>query len=333
MDSPLFDKYSALILDQWGVLHDGARPCNEEVIPVLHDLVHKKRKKLAVLSNSSRRSTDTFQHLAEMGFDAGLFHSCVTSGEISHTTIQSKARALGRPVRLVWLTQHADEQREGNAAHAEHGRGFFRQLEQDNVVRLCGVDEADAIFANGTTAIVTGSPTAPAPQTDCMYTGSTTAYENLLTRAAARSLPLLCGNPDLYALSPDGQHLYQAGTIAKRYEELQGKVEYFGKPHREHFDACLQLLGVSREEALHVGDSLLHDIRGANAAGVDSLLVLSGVHAAELADMLARQPADPPELVHHDRTAAAVRELCAKYTAFPTFAVGAFARGQDVIRL
>ena len=31
-----------------------------------------------------------------------------------------------------------------------------------------------------------------------------------------------------------------------------------------------------------VGDSLLHDIAGANAAGIDSILVAGGIHAGEL---------------------------------------------------
>ena len=39
---------------------------------------------------------------------------------------------------------------------------------------------------------------------------------------------------------------------------------------------------VPLSRVLHVGDSLLHDIAGANAAGVDSRFVAGGIHAEEL---------------------------------------------------
>jgi ribonucleotide monophosphatase NagD (HAD superfamily) len=32
----------------------------------------------------------------------------------------------------------------------------------------------------------------------------------------------------------------------------------------------------------HVGDSLEHDIVGANAAGIDSIFVIGGIHAKDL---------------------------------------------------
>ena len=43
------------------------------------------------------------------------------------------------------------------------------------------------------------------------------------------------------------------------------------------FDANSKIDGVA-----HVGDSLHHDVVGANAAGIDSIFVLGGIHAKEL---------------------------------------------------
>ena len=45
------------------------------------------------------------------------------------------------------------------------------------------------------------------------------------------------------------------------------------KPDRALFEAALALAGCSADEAVHVGDSLEHDVRGARAAGIRAVLV------------------------------------------------------------
>lgn len=67
------------------------------------------------------------------------------------------------------------------------------------------------------------------------------------------------------------------------------KVKHFGKPNPQHFHACLKNLGYNLDAnaksipgVAHVGDSLEHDVAGANAAGIDSIFVLGGIHAKEL---------------------------------------------------
>jgi putative hydrolase of the HAD superfamily len=45
------------------------------------------------------------------------------------------------------------------------------------------------------------------------------------------------------------------------------------KPDRAIFDAALALAGVSPDRAVHVGDSLEHDVRGALAAGIRPVLL------------------------------------------------------------
>ena len=70
------------------------------------------------------------------------------------------------------------------------------------------------------------------------------------------------------------------GKIAKRYEEMGGKCYYFGKPFRDHFITCVESLNLER--VAHVGDSLHHDIKGANSAGIDSIFVTGGIHYEEL---------------------------------------------------
>jgi ribonucleotide monophosphatase NagD (HAD superfamily) len=79
-----------------------------------------------------------------------------------------------------------------------------------------------------------------------------------------------------------------AGAIALAYEEMGGQVFYAGKPHGPVYDKALavgsQLQGrsIPKERVLAVGDAIRTDIAGADAFGIDSLLIARGIHAEEL---------------------------------------------------
>ena len=106
-------------------------------------------------------------------------------------------------------------------------------------------------------------------------------YEDLLQAAARRRLPMVCLNRDMVSVAPDGTLIDCAGKLAARYEELGGAVRYNGKPGGEMYQACLAV-APSSSRPLAIGDSLHHDIAGANGAGIESMLVTSGIHATEL---------------------------------------------------
>jgi HAD superfamily hydrolase (TIGR01459 family) len=107
-------------------------------------------------------------------------------------------------------------------------------------------------------------------------------FEEVLAAGAGRGLLMVCANPDLMVIHA-GKPEICAGALALRYEELGGRVQYFGKPHAPIYDACLALLAVAdRRRILAVGDSLRTDIAGARGAGIGSLLVLGGIHQEEL---------------------------------------------------
>jgi ribonucleotide monophosphatase NagD (HAD superfamily) len=65
-------------------------------------------------------------------------------------------------------------------------------------------------------------------------------------------------------------------------DQFHGTVHNFGKPYRESFEACVRLLDLPKERICHVGDSLHHDIKGANDSGVASIFVSAGIHKKEL---------------------------------------------------
>jgi putative hydrolase of the HAD superfamily len=54
---------------------------------------------------------------------------------------------------------------------------------------------------------------------------------------------------------------------------LISAIEKSAKPHAEIFHRACERLGLGTEEALHVGDSLEEDYRGARAAGLSALLL------------------------------------------------------------
>jgi HAD superfamily hydrolase (TIGR01459 family) len=143
-------------------------------------------------------------------------------------------------------------------------------------------------------------------------------YEARLETAAARGLPLICANPDLVVIR-GGKRVLCAGAIAERYEALGGKVVYIGKPYPAIYRLCLARLGMTgrgmtdRKRVVAIGDALRTDIAGAEAAGIDAVLVTGGVHAEELG------------IAHGDHPdMAQVERLCRAAGVMPTAAIPAF---------
>lgn len=85
---------------------------------------------------------------------------------------------------------------------------------------------------------------------------------------------------------------YSPGRVLRRHLERHGLLAYFsafsfsdetghGKPHPETFLTALRQLQVKPANAIHCGDLPRHDIVGANALGLTSVLY-TGHHHAEL---------------------------------------------------
>lgn len=247
--SEVADRYALFLVDQWGVLHDGESP-HDGAVEALRAL-RAKGKKIVILSNSSKRLSVTVPRMAEMGFGAELFDHCVTSGEEVWQALKARAEpfyaALGRCCFMFsW-------------------DGDNRIMDDLDLVGTDNVDDADFILNAGTRS----------------GTVDLQAYEPILRRAADRGLPMICANPDFVSIAPDGGMAICPGATARRYEELGGAVDYRGKPHQPVYDRCLEHEPHARP-VLAIGDSLYHDIGGANRVGIDSLFVASGIHRHDL---------------------------------------------------
>ena len=113
----------------------------------------------------------------------------------------------------------------------------------------------------------------------------------------------MCVNPDKLMLTAVG-NAPGAGRIAEIYEELGGVVTWVGKPFPEIYRAAAELSQVQEpRHVLCVGDSVEHDIAGANRFGAFAALVRTGVLAdlsdKELAAEIGRHGALPDYVIRN----------------------------------
>src|SRR5258708_3915123 len=71
--------YDGVILDLWGVVHDGTVPF-PGVLDCMQRLIDAG-KRLVLLSNAPRRSGDVVRRIAKIGVPDHLFHGVMSSGE------------------------------------------------------------------------------------------------------------------------------------------------------------------------------------------------------------------------------------------------------------
>ena len=267
--------YDAFLVDQWGVLHNGRTPYRG-VVDCLSRLIDDG-KQVILISNSGRRALDSDKRLSRIGIPATSYSHLVTSGEIA------------------WRMLAA-------------GEGFCRAL----VGKRCALFASDAAtcFADGLPISLAALDTADfILLTGMDDTRPMTDYERMIEAGTRRGLPLVCANPDFARITSNGLKP-GAGAIAARYAAQGGTVHYVGKPHGAIYAHCLKLAG---GRVVAVGDSLHHDVAGGAAAGIDTVLVINGVHAAEL-----------PNSTTETELIAAMRGIVGAAGALPDWVVPGF---------
>ncbi|MCK0094122.1 TIGR01459 family HAD-type hydrolase [Yoonia sp. F2084L] len=241
-------QFDAIVLDQWGVLHDGSNAY--ELAQATVDGLHDTGMKLGVLSNSGKRAAPNAARIATMGFDAAVFDCVMTSGEALWQVFSGDSPPAARLYPI-----------EGQAGDAAvWAAGLTIDLVDTPAL-------ADAI-------LLMGLPDGTGPDD----------YDGQLTAGLKQGLPLYCSNPDLTSPRGGGTYVMSPGALAHRYRDMGGTVYFYGKPHLPIFAAMQAALGCPPERILMVGDSLHHDILGAQTAGWGSLLICAGVHAPDLSD-------------------------------------------------
>ena len=198
----------------------------------------KNSKKIVFLSNAPRPSIKVIDFLLKMKMERKYLSNVITSGEAAmHAINQNK---FGK------LFFHLGPPRDIS---------IFEKVKDSETK----IDNCDFILCTG---LFDG------------HEDNMEYYKNLLIKHTSKKL--ICTNPDLTVHRGDKEE-YCAGYIAKLFEELGGKVIYYGKPHKEIYEQCFK----ENEKVLAIGDNLRTDIKGANNLDKDCLFISDGVHRDE----------------------------------------------------
>lgn len=267
-------RYDHFIVDIFGVLHDGLKPFPDTVATLT--ALKEAGKQICLLSNSPRRVPRVKEQLSEMGISGTLYDHVMTSGEATYQALSKRDDDFHKDCGTrCWFI----------------GERFMEDLGSLELEILHDPD--------GASFILNSIPGTSDSAVDTL--------KEQLSRALERDLPMVCANPDLVVNI--GENQYEcAGTFAKIYEEMGGRVVYHGKPHSPVYERCYTLLGEpDKDKICAIGDSLHNDIAGANSFGIDGIFNLVGIHWEELqldhapgeadtkkiAAMLSRQPYSP----------------------------------------
>lgn len=255
----LIGRYDCVLFDQFGVLHDG-RSAYDGMVDVVQTLSDAGLV-LGVLSNSGKRESVNRQRLQQLGFVDRCFAVVASSGEVAWQQLDQQSKAAKPDAstcadRVLYV-----------------GRGSDRSAVEGLPVELVEKPEdADLIIIAGSEADSSGR------------WANLDAYTDWLKPAAARGTPCWCTNPDRWMLGKQGTLVFGAGQIAEQYQRLcagmdEGpvSVRWVGKPYAAIYDYALQRAGVSASRTVCIGDSLEHDVVGAQQVGCDSVLVSTGI--------------------------------------------------------
>jgi HAD superfamily hydrolase (TIGR01459 family) len=248
----IYADYEVFLFDLWGVTHNGQEAFPAALYVFLQ--LKKNEKTIFFLSNSPRPENLLKDHLLEMGINSSYYDGVYSSGSECYNLLREQEslqfyQNLGK--HLFHIGEKTDER-------------FFQDLPYTQVNSIY---EADFILV---TNVISES-------------FASDEYSTILSLSEERKLPLICVNSDRVAYHRDTSYPCP-GILGERYEKMGGKVYWHGKPSRETFasvhDRVNLLLNkkINKESILMIGDSLQTDILGANQYGIDSLLVLSGIH-------------------------------------------------------
>lgn len=252
------DGVDLLLSDLDGVIYAGAEP-----IPHAIESINRAQASRTIgylTNNASRTDAEVAQQLTGLGLHVRR-EEIVTSPQIAAVLLASHV-APGATVLVVG------------------GDGLTAELERSGFIVTRSAADAPAAVVQGFHHTVGWTHLAEA------------SY--VLGRDAA--LPWIATNtdrtiPQSHGVAPGNGTLVAAVQAATGREPIVA-----GKPERAIYDTAVARLGGVRP--LFVGDRLDTDVLGANSAGIDSALVLTGIHGP--AQVLAAEPTSRPRYILTD---------------------------------
>jgi len=249
----LAGQYDGYIVDLWGVVHDGVRPY-PGAVDCLQQL-QDAGKRVVLLSNAPRTVPVVREVLRGLGIADHLYNGLMTSGEYCRRI----------------LAEGSDP------AFGGGGRRLYHLGSDRDINVFEGLDYTVAALPSDADFVLNTGPNAQDGE------GDIDPYLDRLRACADAGLPMLCANPDLEVIR-DGKRLICAGLMTRYYEQMGGTTRWIGKPYAEVYESTIEMLGVTKDRILAVGDALATDMRGAAATGVDGCWVLGGIHLEMIGD-------------------------------------------------
>jgi len=236
----IYKNYEVFFIDLWGVIHNGLE-LNSSAIEVLDNL-EKNNKRFVLMSNAPRPKESVANFLTNLNFNSKYNEYIFTSGDAALEALSSNC----------------------------HGKSFFHlgpKRDFDLFLRFTekkekNIEKAEFILCTGLFS---------EQDQDLGF------YEKILKDYTQKKM--VCTNPDLIVHRGNKKE-YCAGSVAKVFENIGGKVIYYGKPYPEIYKACIK----NDKKVLVIGDNLNTDIKGANKMNYDSLFILNGIHQNEFMD-------------------------------------------------
>ena len=245
---PLARDYDVLLCDVWGVVHNGL-----EAFPAACEALMRFRAgggTAILITNAPRSGEAVARILDRLKVPREAYDAITSSGDVTRGFVKGRL-----PERGFHLGPERD-------------LSIFAGLD----VRFAPAETADYVVCSGLFDDTTETPES---------------YRHLQAALHARSLFMVCANPDIVVERGDTL-VYCAGALADAYAARGGKVLYCGKPHAPIYELALATAAAQRggkipspQRVLAVGDSVRTDLKGAAALGLDCMFITSGIHAEQ----------------------------------------------------
>lgn len=225
------DKYDIFFFDLWGVIYDGKK-IHKNTKKVLK-LIKEKKKKIVIVSNSSKTKSEIFSFLKKKNLNANLINDIFTSGDFA------KKKILNEKKRVIPIDGISKKNIE-----------FLKRL---NMTVVKNFDDANLAIA--------------------VTVNKNFSHKKIIKNleiCRKKKLKLFCINPDFRILNSHyGMGYYynkylNLGGKGEYYGKPNPKFYKY---------ICQKLKILNKKKILFIGDTIYNDIIGANNIGIDSLLV------------------------------------------------------------
>lgn len=246
--SKIMDSHDVYVCGLNGVIYDGQNFFPEAIEALIR--LRKNGKQVVLLSNTAMRLTELIEKMYAAGVSPRLFNNIITMGEVLHSQLQV-----------------------GSHRYAALGQVFYN-------------------LGDGDTSVFEGlnyHNTENASRADFLYIGSAPShiaedYMEILSHSASLNIPMLCIGNDTSAFI-NGEIGSASASIAEQYAILGGRIVTLGKPDKQIISYAIEeYKNIPSDRILMIGDSVSTDIKGANNAGLASMLVSKGIHVNYLGE-------------------------------------------------